>query len=430
MRFFIINMGCAKNLVESERLTETLTLSGYTIVHDIGKAELIIINTCGFIKEAKEESINTILKTLQEKPKKAYVVVFGCLVHRYLEELKTSIPEVELFLPVMPAKDIAEAIKNHFPPGKAKTKTLQKFFFTPPVYKYLKVADGCKNYCSYCVIPLIRGDLRSRDLEDILKEAKEAINNGVIELNIIGQDITAYGEDIYGRPKLIELVKSLLQIDKYFWVRLLYLYPTRIPDEIFHIMNSDKRLLPYLDIPIQHADDRILKLMNRDYKKAELIKTIDEIRNKVPQIVLRTSLIAGFSTESEEDFENLLAFVKKIKFDHLGVFTYSPEEDTVAFNLKPRIPVSTRRKRKRILMKEQYKIVQEKLKSLKNIVLQCLVEEPLDELGAVWVGRFYGQAPEVDGVVYITDYEPSMGKLVSVKIIDYKDYDLIGKAFK
>lgn len=426
MDFFLINLGCAKNLVESENLSKHLVQLGYLPVDDIKDADIVIINTCGFIKEAKSESIETILSAIENKSKNAPVVVFGCLVQRYLNELRESIPEVELFLPVLPAQEIAMAIKNHFPPVLKKRQEKRKILFTPSSYKYIKISDGCINYCSYCVIPMIRGPLRSRSIKAIIEEIKKSLEEGYFEFNIIGQDITAYGKDLYGEPKLVELVKRILEIKKSFWLRLLYLYPTRIPYELIDMMSGDGRLIPYLDIPIQHVNDRILKLMGRNYSKKELYKIIEKIRGKIPQIVLRTSLITGFPTEREEEFMEVVEFIKDIQFDHLGVFTYSPEEDTPAYNLKPSIPERVKKKRRKIIMKEQFQIVKEKLKSYKGKVLECLVEEPVDEIGALWVGRFYGQAPEVDGVVYISGYEPESGSVVNVKVRKIKDYDLIG----
>ncbi len=426
MHFFIINLGCAKNLVESEKLTELLISEGYSPVDEIKKADLIIINTCGFIDEAKKESIETILETLSQKKKKAHLVVFGCLIQRYLKELEKEIPEVDCFIPVKPIKDIAEEIKRRYPPLKRATKKV-KLLFTPPVYKYVKISDGCRNFCSYCVIPFIRGDLKSRTIEEVVNEVETALKNGVIEINLIGQDLTTYGTDLYKTSKLLELIKSLLKIDKYFWLRLLYLYPTRIPNEILEIMKKDKRLLPYLDIPIQHVNDRILKLMNRDYTKKDLLKTIKTLRDVIPHIVLRTTLITGFPTETEEEFQEVLEFIKDVQFDHLGVFTYSPEEGTKACILKPQIKKSVKNRRRKLLMEEQFKIVKEKLKKYKDNILECIVEDKIDELGALWSGRFYGQAPEVDGVVYLTGYNKDMGSIVKVKITNVKGYDLFGE---
>lgn len=427
MHFFLINLGCAKNLVESENLTNQLISAGYSPVDEIKKADLIIINTCGFIDDAKKESIETILETINQKKKKAHVVVFGCLIQRYLKELEKEIPEVDCFIPVKPVKDIAEEIKKRFPPVKKRVTKHIKLLFTPPVYKYVKISDGCKNFCSYCVIPFIRGDLKSRTIEEVVNEVETALNDGVIEINLIGQDLTIYGTDLYKTSKLVELIKSLLKIDKYFWLRLLYLYPARIPNEILEIMKKDVRLLPYLDMPIQHVNDRILKLMNRDYTKKDLLKTIKTLRNTIPHIVLRSTLITGFPTETEEEFQEMLEFIKDVQLDHLGVFTYSPEEGTQAYKLKPQIQKSVKNRRKKMLMEEQFKIVKEKLKKYKGNILECIVEDKIDELGALWSGRFYGQAPEVDGVVYFTGYNKDMGSIVKVKITNVKGYDLFGE---
>ncbi len=427
MNFYLINLGCAKNLVESENLSKHLIQVGYQLVDEIRNADIVVINTCGFIREAKEESIETILEAIDNKKKEAHLVVFGCLVQRYLKELKNAIPEVELFLPVMSTQEIAVAIKNQFPPSRKVKKDDKRILYTPPSYKYIKISDGCINYCSYCVIPMIRGTLRSRGMDDILQDVEKSLEEGVYEINLIGQDITAYGKDLYDQPKLLELVKKILSIKKKFWLRLLYLYPTKIPEEIIDIMVEDKRLIPYLDIPIQHISDRILKLMGRTYSKRDIYKLIQRLRNKVPHIILRTSLITGFPTEEEEEFMEVVDFIREVKFDHLGVFTYSPEEDTPAFKLSPYISERVKKRRKKVIMKEQYKIVTEKLKTYKGKILECLIEEPVDEMGVLWIGRFYGQAPEVDGVVYISGYEPKMGLVVPVLIKKSKGYDLFGE---
>lgn len=426
MDFFIINLGCAKNLVESESLTKYLLESGYNPVGDVKKAEIIIINTCGFIKDAKKESIETILATLSDKSPNSKVIVFGCLVQRYFKELKEAIPEVTLFIPVMPAKEVASLIRDNFPPDVKKIGRKNRIFFTPPSYRYIKILDGCVNFCSYCAIPFIRGPIKSRSIEEIIKEVRDSLEEGVYEFNIIGQDITAYGLDIYGKPKLVELIEEILKIPEKFWLRLLYLYPTRIPDSLINLMEKDERIVHYLDIPIQHVNDRILKLMGRKYTKSEILKIIGKLRKKIPDIVLRTSLITGFPTESEEEFEEVIEFIKDVKFDHLGVFTYSREEGTKACELKSNIPERIKKKRRDIIMREQYKIVREKMMKYKNKVLDCIIEEPVDDLNALWIGRFYGQAPEVDGVVYLSGYETEMGNCVPVKIEKVKNYDLIG----
>lgn len=428
--FYLISLGCAKNLVESENLTNALTQKGFVITDKIDDANLIIINTCGFIKEAKQESINTILSVFTEKKRSANVVVFGCLVQRYLEDLKILLPEVHLFLPVMPFEEAAKKIADAFPPNATKQKPSDKnLLFTPESFTYVKISDGCRNYCSYCAIPLIRGPLKSRHIEEIIAEVESKVKKGVKEFNLIAQDITAYGSDIYGKPSLEMLVRKILKIKGDYWLRLLYLYPTRISEELINIIANEEKVVKYLDIPLQHSENRILKLMNRNYTKEEVAELIEKIRSKIPSLFLRTSLIVGFPTESDEDFLNLVDFVKKIKFEHLGVFEYSLEEDTSSSKLTLQILAKVKQKRKREIMKIQKVIAQEKNRALIGKTFPCLIESYVDEFGAIWTGRIYGQAPDVDGVTFIANYNPENGYITKVKIEDVKGYDLIAKAF-
>ncbi len=431
MTFYLINLGCAKNLVDSQKITEELQKEGYLLTEDINKASFIFINTCGFIKDAKEESIDTIFRTLDAKPKDAKVIVYGCFAQRYLKELPELIPEVDLFLPIMSPNKIAREIKQLIPIDtfrKCKNNLQKKILFTPPSYTYIKISEGCNNLCSYCAIPLIRGHLKSYPIKEIVSQINKAVDEGYYEINIIAQDITAYGMDLYGKPSLGLLLKNILSIDKEFWLRLLYLHPSRISSELVNIISTDSRIVKYLDIPIQHVNNRILKLMNRNYSKELLIEKIEMLREKIPSLTLRTSLIVGFPSESEEEFEELLDFVKTVKFDHVGVFEYSHEEDTNAFSLRPIIPKAISRKRKRILMTAQKEIVKSKNRSLINKVFPCIIELPVDEYGSVWTGRIYSQAPEVDGIVYITGYKKTMGRIIPVRIKKHKEYDLIGES--
>ena len=427
MTFYLISLGCAKNLVDSEKLTGRLLEAGYTITGDISDASLVIINTCGFIKEAQKEAIETIFAVIQEKPGDAKVLVFGCLVQRYRQELEKSIPEVDLFLPVLPYDELAKNIKQVFPPRKKNIKETSKIVFTPPSYTYIKISDGCRNLCSYCTIPLIRGPLKSLPVEEIVHQFRVALDKGVVEINLIAQDITSYGTDLYGRPYLDMLLKKILSLKKDFWLRLLYLYPSRISPEIVKIIKSDSRIVKYLDIPIQHVSNRILKLMNRDYTKELLIKKIDLLREKIPSVAIRTSLIVGFPSENEDDFHEMQDFIQRIRFDHLGVFEYSPEEETIAFSLKPRVAAVVKRKRKKLLMGIQKNLVRAKNMTLKGKFFPCLMELPVDEYGSVWTGRLPSQAPEVDGLVYVTGYRESFGEIIPVRIKDFKDYDLLAE---
>lgn len=426
--FYIISLGCAKNLVESEKLSNALEKKGFYITDKLKEASLIIINTCGFIQEAKKESIQTILSVFEEKTKSAKVIVFGCMVQRYIKEMQVALPEVHLFLPVMPYEDVAERIAEAFPPVSVAVKRDDvKIQFTPSSYTYVKISDGCQNYCSYCAIPIIRGALKSRTVEEIVSEIRSRLKDGVKEFNLIAQDITAYGTDIYGKPSLERLLKELLKIKGDYWIRLLYLYPTRISDELISMIAGEERIVKYLDIPLQHSEDRVLKLMNRSYVKKDILSLIEKLRSKIPLLFLRTSFIVGFPSETEEEFLQLAEFIKKVGFEHLGVFEYSPEDDTKAKTLTPKIPVKIKSKRRKTLMAIQSQIAFQKNKGLVGKAFKGIVEYPVDEFGALWAGRIYSQAPEVDGVTYIANYSPEKAGFVQLKIKDTKDYDLIAE---
>ena len=428
MKFYLVSLGCAKNLVDSEKITEHLYRAGYQITDRIEEASLVFINTCGFIADAKKESIETIFSLLQEKPKNAGIVIFGCLVQRYREELERLIPEVDLFLPILPYEDFAKEIKKRFPSRHEPCHTLHNnILFTPPSYTYIKIAEGCRNCCSYCTIPLIRGTLKSLSPDDIVRQIKDSLKKGVYEINLIAQDLTAYGKDRRGKNSLESLLLKVLSLKKDFWIRLLYLYPSRISQTLVKIIRSDSRIAKYIDMPVQHVNGRILKLMNRSYTREIIEKKIEMVRAKIPDMAFRTTLMVGFPTESEEEFQELADFVNRIKFDHLGVFEYSPEEDTSAFLLKPRVPAHVKRKRRRKLMDIQKGLVREKNTALTGRTYPCLIELPVDEYGAVWTGRLYSQAPEVDGIVYVTGYNASMGKVVTIRITGFKDYDFFGE---
>lgn len=427
MKFYMISLGCAKNLVDSEKLSYELEKKGYYLTDRIDEAGLILINTCGFIQSAKEESIDTILSIINEKPKKAKVVVYGCLVQRYKKELEKNIPEIDAFLPIMPYEKVSEEISKIVPIEKIKDSESKKVLFTPPSYTYIKIAEGCRNYCSYCAIPLIRGPLKSFPIEIIVHEVEDRLKNGYKEINLIAQDLTSYGIDIYKKPSLTTLLKQILKINKDFWLRLLYLYPTRIDDELIEIIKSDERVVNYLDIPIQHVSNKILKLMNRDYKKEDVMKIIDKLKEKVDGITLRSSFIVGFPTEEDEDFEELIDFIKKEQLDHIGVFEYSREEDTSAYKLRPLVKASVKRKRRKELMLIQKKIETKKNKEKIGRIYKCIIDKPLDQLGAIYEGRIYSQAPEIDGTTFVKNYVINKGTIVDVKIKNVNDYDLIAE---
>ncbi len=426
MFFYLINLGCAKNLVDSEKITVELEKRGYQLIDEMNKAEVVIINTCGFITSAKEESIDTILSVIRDKPKNAKLIVYGCLVKRYLEELKKEIPEVDAFFPIMPYEKLAEEISALCPPKNYEKKgSGKRILFTPPSYTYVKIAEGCRNYCSYCAIPLIRGSIKSFPKELIINEIKSRLDVGYKEINLIAQDITSYGIDLYGKPSLTELIKDILKIKKDFWLRLLYLFPSRIDDNLIDLISSDDRIVKYLDIPLQHANDRLLKLMHREYNKSQIVRIIDKLRTRISGITVRSSFITGFPTETEEEFNELLDFVKDMQLDHVGVFEYSEEEDTSAVKFKPKIADSVKRKRKGLIMKAQKEIEKEKNRAKKGKIFRCIVDRPFDDMGAVYEGRIYSQAPEVDGVTFIKNYDPTKGLMIDVKIQNFKSYDLI-----
>lgn len=428
MKFSLISLGCAKNLVDSEKITNQLLNSGYSLTGDLAEASFVLINTCGFIEEAKKEAIDTIFSTLEEKAYGTRVIVYGCLVQRHRQELQNLIPEVDLFIPVLPVEKLTKEILLHFPPGRMPHgETVLRASFTPPSYTYIKIADGCDNFCSYCTIPLIRGRLKSLPVEEVLLNIEKALAAGVYELNMIAQDITAYGTDLYGKPSLERLLQSVLSLEQDFWLRLLYLHPARISESLTDLISAEARIVNYLDIPIQHASNRILKRMNRSYTHETVSRKIGGLRKKIPSLSLRTSLMVGFPGETEEDFQELLSFVKKTGFDHLGVFEYSREEDTGSFSLKPQVPSRVKKKRKRLIMETQKKHVEAINRKMKGKVYPCLIEEPYTESPGIWTGRLYSQAPEVDGHVSVSNYRRSMGQIARVRITGYKDVDLTGE---
>ncbi len=427
MNFYLISLGCAKNLVDSEKLSIELEKNGYCLVEDLKKSDFILINTCGFIEAAKEESIETILSIISDKPKKTKVIVFGCLIQRYKKSLETMIPQIDALFEIMPYEKLAEEITKICPVKKIKKEEGKKILFTPPSYTYVKIAEGCRNYCSYCAIPLIRGPLKSFPMEIVVREIIDRLNSGYKEINLIAQDITSYGVDIYQKPSLTKLIEEILKINKDFWLRLLYLYPTRIDRDLIELIKSDERIVRYLDIPIQHVSKRILNLMNRDYEKKDIIKIIDNLRNTIEGITIRSSFIVGFPTEEEEDFEELLSFIAEKELDHIGVFDYSSEEGTSAYKLKPVVKKAVRVKRKKILLQRQKKIEINKNKEKKEKIYRCIIDKPCDELGALYEGRIYSQAPEVDGVTYVTNYDKGKGLFVDVKIKKAIGYDLVAE---
>lgn len=429
MKIGFISLGCSKNLVDSEKVMGLLKENGYEFTSNPEEADYIFINTCGFINSAKEESINTILEMAQYKEdncKKLFVL--GCLSQRYREDLIEELPEVDRFItideyPNLPA--ILEAELDH----SFVSCRHERLLSSQPWMAYLKIAEGCSNRCAYCAIPLIRHDYQSYDFEHIIEEAKHLASLGVKELNVIAQDTTRYGIEKYGKRRLLELLQELDKIEGFHWIRVLYMYPDEIDDELVVGMKELKHVLPYFDIPVQYGNDRMLQLMNRRGTIDEIKHTIDLIRKTFDRSVLRTTMIVGFPTETQADFNDLLDFVKEVKWDRLGAFTYSLEEDTTSYDMKPRVSEKTMQRRLRILMETQEEIAQANAEQLVGETLEVLVES-VDGLTHMYRGRSMYSAPDgIDGMVmFKSDKQYNLGDFVQVKIMKAKIHDLIGVA--
>ncbi|MCK9571727.1 MAG: MiaB/RimO family radical SAM methylthiotransferase [Candidatus Omnitrophica bacterium] len=407
----LVSLGCPRNLVDSENIAGRLVLKGYKIV-DIADADIGLINTCAFIQSAKQESIEAILDLvkLKKQGKLKKIIVCGCLTQRYREELKKQLPEVDAFVGVL-----------NFSAAK------EKFRLTPASYAYLKICEGCINHCSYCVIPRIKGKFKSLPKEYLLKRAGELDQTGVSELNIIGQDITGYGLDIYRKFALTNLVKQVSEETKNIkWIRLLYLNPERIDDQLISLIKEQAKICKYVDMPLQHINRRLLKLMRRPSSRLEILRLIEKIRKAIPDVTLRTSVIVGFPSETEKEFAQLLDFIKEVKFQRLGAFTYSREEGTLAYNLAGQLPESVKQERFAQVMAVQQKVSEYNNRQLLGSTLEVLIEE---EEHGVYLGRSQADAPEVDGLVYVHSAKKlSAGSFVKVKITDTLEYDLVGEA--
>ena len=422
MKIGVVSLGCVKNLVDSEILLGKLRSARAELTPNPEEADVIIINTCGFIEPAKLESIETILEFAESGKE---VIVMGCLVERYKEEIKKEIPEVKAYFGTESWDEILKYL------GLKEKGRSFRVLTTPKSYAYLKIAEGCNRLCSFCAIPQIRGKHRSRRMEDILEEAKRLAEQGVKELCIVSQDTTYYGKDLYKENKLLELLEKLEKIEGIKWLRLLYLYPTEVSDELINYIANSEKVVPYFDIPIQHVSDRVLKDMRRGHDEKFLRNLIEKIKTRVPNAVLRTSVIVGFPTETEEDFKKLLNFIEEGHFLWLGVFTYSHEENTHAYNLGDRVPQEVKEERKEVILEAQQKVTKEKLKDFLDKELEVLIDGYDEEFSFVPKGRAYFQAPEVDGVVYVeTERELKPGELVKVKVYQSTEYDLAGRDLK
>lgn len=429
MKIGFVSLGCSKNLVDSEKIMGMLKEGAHEMVSDPSLAEAIIINTCGFINPAKEEAINTIFKMAEYKKQNCKkLIVVGCLAQRYKDTLEAEIPEIDAVISIKEYPHIHEILgqllDGHDLVSYAKAERLVS---SKPWTAYLKIAEGCSNRCTYCAIPLIRGDNVSFPMEQLLEEAKELAARGVKELVLIAQDTTKYGLDLYGRLALLDLLKKLHDIEGFHWIRILYMYPDEIEPELIEGMAKLPKVLPYFDIPMQHANNRMLEAMNRRGTKEEVLRLVDNIRNTFAHPTLRTTFIVGFPTESEADFEELLQFAKDVRWDRMGAFTYSPEEDTPAYSMLDAIDETLKEARLAALMKEQERISLQNQQAMVGQVLEVLVEDQ-DGLRGVYRGRSVHDAPdEVDGVVMFTsDRMINFGEFVQVKITEALPHDLKG----
>jgi ribosomal protein S12 methylthiotransferase len=434
----LVSLGCPKNLVDAEVMLGYLSRAGYTVTTDEKQADIIIVNTCSFIKEAKQESIDTILDLADRKHDGhcKLLIVTGCLPQRYQEELAKELPEVDIFVGTGDYPRIVEIVAEKRgtdeqlcytgDPNFVYNDELPRLQSSPHYTAYLKIAEGCSNRCSYCVIPMLRGDHRSRPLESLLIEAQQLVAGGVKELNLIAQDITAYGKDL-GGPGLEELIKELAKLEGLKWIRLLYAYPDGVTDSLIELIKTEPKVCKYLDLPIQHISDPVLKRMLRRSGEEEVRTLIAKLRSEIPDIAIRTSLIVGFPGETSEDFKKLLQFVEETRFDRLGVFCYSREEGTPAAEMADQVSERIKRERHKKLMRTQARVSFKHNRTLVDSVEEVLVEGYSEETELLLKGRSSRQAPDVDGLVYITAGNANVGDIVRLKITDSSDYDLIGE---
>lgn len=434
MNVGFIHLGCSKNLVDTEMTIGLFKNNEYKIVNNPEDADILVINTCGFILSAQEEGVNTILEMAEYKKKRCkYLIVMGCLVQRFKEELEKEIPEVDLWIKYDSYNTIWEQIEKVIKPEVTKEKHLSfldRTITTGENFAYLRIAEGCSNFCTYCAIPKIRGKFISRRVEDILEEAEKLAKEGYQELIVIAQDTTKYGIDIYGKPRLAELLQELCKIEGIKWIRFLYSYPETITDELIEVVKNEDKICKYFDIPIQHISDSVLKRMNRKSNSESIRKVIKKLREEIPNVVIRTTVMVGFPGETNDDFEELYNFVKETKFDRLGAFSYSKEEGTPAEKLPNQIHANTKKSRYNKIMRLQQQIAIEKQKELIGRKLEVLVETKTFD-GKYYVGRSYMDVPDIDGLIYIEMIDETLeGKFVECEIIGANDYDLIAKKTK
>ena len=434
MNVGFVHLGCSKNLVDTEMAIGLFKENGYKIVNNEEEADVLVINTCGFIGPAKEEAINTILEMAEYKKKRCkYLIVMGCLVERYKEELSKAIPEVDLWIKYSSYSTIWEQIETILKSKKENKNNLDfldRVITTGNNFAYLRIAEGCSNFCTYCAIPKIRGPFVSRKMEDVIEEAKKLANEGYEELIIIAQDTTKYGIDIYGESKLAELLKELCKIEKLKWIRFLYAYPETITDELIEVVKNEDKICKYFDIPIHHISNSVLNRMNRKSNGETIRSLIKRLRKEIPGVVIRTTVMVGFPGETKEDFEELYNFVKEARFERLGAFSFSKEEGTPAEKLKDQIHPMTKKSRYNKIMSLQQKIASETQQEMVGKELEVLIETKTFD-GKYYVGRSYREVPDIDGLIYIEMVEKALeGKFVKCKITKASGYDLIGEISK
>lgn len=438
MKLLFVSLGCDKNLVDTEVMLGLLDKRGWQITDDETQADVIVINTCCFVHDAKEESIQTILEMAEYKKTGSLkaLIVTGCLAQRYQEEIVKEIPEVDAVLGTTSYDKIADAIdgalEGNVSIELADVDALplvetKRLVTTGGHYAYLKIAEGCDKHCTYCIIPKVRGDYRSVPMEQLLKEAKELAEGGVKELILVAQETTLYGRDIYGEKSLHKLLRELCRIKGIRWIRILYCYPEEIDDNLIQVMKEESKICHYLDLPIQHANNEILKRMGRRTSKEQLIAIIEKLREAIPDITLRTTLITGFPGETKEQHEELMEFVDQMEFDRLGVFTYSPEEDTPAAEMPRQVPEEVKEERQAEIMELQQEIAFEQAEDMIGREVLVMIEGKVADEDA-YVGRTYKDAPNVDGLIFVnTDEELMSGDFARVKITGALEYDLIGE---
>ena len=434
----IVSLGCAKNQVDAEMLLFTLRGRGYTIVDDPAKADAVIVNTCGFIDSAKQESIDEIIElgNLKREGKIKAIIVTGCLAERYQDEITKQLYEIDAAVGIGANEQIADVVEQVlggngtlelFPDKLDLPLEGGRVLSTPFYTAYLKIAEGCDNKCTFCAIPMIRGKFRSRKIENLIEEAKVLAADGVRELNIIAQDTTRYGEDLYGKPSLDKLLTELCKIDGLHWIRVLYCYPDSITDELIDVMACEEKIVNYIDLPLQHCNSEILRKMHRRGDRASLTALLNKMREKIPNVIFRSTFITGFPGETEEQFEELAEFAKEMNFQRLGCFAYSQEEGTPAAKMPDQLDDDVKQQRADIIMEHQQQVMADYCESLLDTDIEVLVEG-FDRLAECWYGRTYADAPEVDGCVFFTSpQKPQIGSFVTVHITDYLGCDPYGE---